>query len=302
MILNGKDVGKKIKKELKEEIAAIEAGDGKVPGLSVLIAGNDSASRVYIKSNEKVAAKLGIKYELVDLGENVTEQDVIDALHKLNDDDSVSGVLVQLPLPDGMNTEEVLSHLAPSKDADCVLPESLGNIMLKRACVYPCTPFGVIKILEHYGVDVAGKDVVVLGRSFIVGKPVAAMLTNLNATVTICHSRTADLEDKMKRADVIVAAIGVPGFVKPEMVKDGAVLVDVGINYIETAEDAEKYCSEEQKKKFEEKGYAITGDIHPSAYSKSSAYTPVPGGTGQTTVAMLMYNTVELYKKGAGQN
>jgi len=296
-ILDGKLVAESIVEDIKTDVAELSEKTGKVPGLTVLIVGEDAASQVYVSSKDKLAKKIGLNSAIKQLSEDVSEDEIMEEIIKLNNDTDVNGVLVQLPLPKKFNTWRILNNLSPEKDVDAFLPQSIGNIILNRTEIYPCTPSGIIKILDYYNIDVEGKNAVVLGRSFIVGKPVAAMLTNKNATVTICHSRTKNIETYLKNADIIVAAIGIPGYVKGNMVKDGVVLIDVGINRLEDKEKVMDMCSEKQIKRYEKKGYAITGDIHKTAFVKSSFYTPVPGGIGKMTVAVLMQNTVHLFKK-----
>ncbi len=295
-ILDGKLVAKNIIEKVKNEISTIIEKTGKTPGLTVVIVGDDPASQVYVKSKDKLANKVGIISKLEILDEDVSEKELIEKIRLLNKDTNVNGVLVQLPLPDKFDTWKILSELSPEKDVDCFLPQSVGNIILNRSEIFPCTPSGIVKILDHYNLDIQGKNVVVLGRSFIVGKPIAAMLTNRNATVTICHSKTENLSSHLKGADIIIAAIGIPGFIKGDMVKDGVILVDVGINRLEKKEEIIEMCSEKQIALFDKKGYGITGDIHKSAFAKSSFYTPVPGGIGKMTVAVLMQNTLHLFK------
>ncbi len=296
-ILDGKLVAKNIIEEVKTEVANLKEKTGKVPGLTVVIVGEDPASQVYVSSKDKLANKVGIKSNLEILSENVSEAKLIEKIEELNRDTDVNGILVQLPLPAKFDTWKILSKLSPEKDVDCFLPESVGNIILNRAKIFPCTPSGIVKILDNYKIDIQGKNVIVLGRSFIVGKPIAAMLTNRSATVTICHSKTKDLKGHLKNADIIIAAIGIPGFIIDDMVKDGVILVDVGINRLDKKEEVLDMCSEKQIKLFDKKGYAITGDIHKTAFKKSSFYTPVPGGIGKMTVAVLMENTVHLFKE-----
>ena len=296
-ILDGKLVAKNIIENIKAEVADLKEKTGKVPGLTVVIVGEDPASQVYVSSKDKLANKVGIKSNLEILSENVSEAKLIKKIEELNCDTDVNGILVQLPLPDKFDTWKILNKLSPEKDVDCFLPENVGNIILNRAKIFPCTPSGIVKILDNYKIDIQGKNVIVLGRSFIVGKPIAAMLTNRSATVTICHSKTKDLNSHLKNADIIIAAIGIPGFIKGDMVKDGVILIDVGINRLDKKEEVLDMCSEKQIKLFDKKGYAITGDIHKSAFEKSSFYTPVPGGIGKMTVAVLMENTIHLFKE-----
>ncbi len=296
-ILDGKLVAKQIVEETEAEITRLKTSSGKVPGLTVLIVGSDPASEVYVSSKDKLAQKVGINSRIETLSDQVDEQEIIDKISQLNADPEVNGILVQLPLPDQFDTWRILETLSPEKDVDCFLPGSIGNIILNRTEIFPCTPAGIVRLLDSYEIQIQGKNVVVLGRSFIVGKPIAAMLTNRNATVTLCHSKTQNLEAHLKGADIIVAAIGIPGFVTAEMVKEGAVLVDVGINRLDKESDILEMCNDSQIKRFKKKGYAITGDIHKKAFEKSSFYTPVPGGIGKMTVAILMKNTLHLFKK-----
>jgi len=244
-----------------------------------------------------MAAKLGLNSQVLRLDKDVSSQTLIDEIEKLNRADDVDAVLVQLPLPGKLNTWEILDYLSPVKDVDRFHPLNLGMVLLNRANIFPCTPFGILKILKRYKIKTAGMNAVVVGRSFIVGKPIASMLTNLNATVTICHSKTGSLKGSLKNADLVVSAIGKAGIISADMVKKGVVLIDVGMNYLDKEADVLKYCDEDQVAKFRKKGYGITGDIHKDAFKKASYYTPVPGGVGPMTVTMLMYNTVQLFKQ-----
>ena len=299
-ILDGRKVSSEIKLQIIEEINILKKKIERVPGLSVVIVGENKASKVYVKSKDKMASELGIKSNVIEFDENISSVELIKKIKELNGNGEVNGVLVQLPLPKKFSTWEVLSNINPDKDVDCFLPTNLGMILLNRATIFPCTPSGILKIFDYYNINVSGMNACVVGRSFIVGKPIAAMLTNKNATVTICHSKTKNLAGHLKRADLIVSAIGKPGFISEDMVKQGSILIDVGINYISKKNDVYEYCDELQIKKLEKKGYAITGDIHKDAYKKSLYYTPVPGGVGPMTVTMLMYNTLQLFKKKQG--
>ena len=295
-VLDGKRLAGEVHQRVQKEVEELEARTGKAPGLTVVIVGSDPASQIYVKGKNKTAAKLGIKSDVLELDASISAQELLDTITRLNNDDSVHGILVQMPLPDHLDEWQILDHIDPAKDVDRFHPVNLGMLTLKRTDIFPCTPAGILELLDDYKIDLTGMHAVVLGRSFIVGKPIAGMLTNRNATVTLCHSRTKDLPSILKQADLIVAAIGKPGYVTPDMVKDGAVLVDVGINRLDKKEDVSALCNESQIKRFEKKGYGITGDIHKDAFAKSSFYTPVPGGIGAMTVAMLMHNTVRLFK------
>lgn len=299
-ILDGKLVSQEMHDQLKEEVTRLKEKTGKTPGLTVVLAGENPASKIYVKTKDKVAHKLGIKSEVIRLDKDVSKETLVNTIEQVNNDDSVHATLVQLPLPDQFDDWEILDLLDPAKDVDRFHPTNLGMLLLKRTDIFPCTPSGCLKLLDYYNIDVTGMNAVVVGRSFIVGKPIAGMLTNRNATVTICHSRTKNIGDLIRNADLVVAAIGKAGFITADMVKEGAVLIDVGINYLEKEEEVMEYCTEAQIKKFRKKGYGITGDIHIKAFEKSSWYTPVPGGIGAMTVAMLMQNTLQLFKQQMG--
>lgn len=294
-ILDGKIISKKVLERIEEEsLHAIDKA-GRPPGLAVVIVGDDPASAIYVRSKERKAKKLGFRSEVVVLNSSVSDEELRSVISGLNNDDGIDAILVQLPLPDGFDTWKYLDLIDPAKDVDRFHPVNLGKVMLGRTDIFPCTPSGVIRMLDEYNIDVTGMNCIVLGRSYIVGKPMASMLTNRNATVTICHSRTKNIPEILLRSDLIVSAVGSPGFVNSSMVKDGAILIDVGINRIDTIEEAEKFCTPGEVEKFGKKGYAITGDINPDAFGNSSFYTPVPGGVGLMTVAMLMENTFRLF-------
>ncbi len=296
-VLDGKVVSEEIQRLVKADIEGLKQETDRVPGLTVILVGDNPASQIYVNSKDKMAANLGVNSQVIRYDKDVSREELIGKIVELNVAEDVDGVLVQLPLPEKFDTWDILDHLDPKKDADRFHPVNLGMVLLNRTDIFPCTPAGVLKILDHYGIDVMGMNAVVVGRSFIVGKPLASMLTNRHATVTLCHSRTRNLPGIISSADLLVAAIGKAGFISADMVKEGAVLIDVGINRLEKKEEVLKYCTESQQKRFEKKGYGIAGDIQPAAYEKSSHYTPVPGGVGLMTVAMLMYNTLQLFKQ-----
>ena len=296
-VMDGKALAAEIKTNLAETIQTMKAQTDRVPGLTVVIVGKDPASQGYVRSKHKTATELGIRSQVLELDQKIAAEQLIQTIEALNRDMDVHALLVQLPLPAGMNTWEILEHVDPQKDVDRFLPINLGKIMLNETSLFPCTPAGILSLLDRYEIDVTGMNAVVVGRSFIVGKPIAAMLTNRNATVTICHSKTRNLAGMVAEADLLVAATGRPGLITADMVKSGAVLIDVGTNYLHDRSEVEKHCSPIQKKRFEKKGYGIAGDIDRAAYEKASHYTPVPGGVGPMTVAMLMVNTVELFKR-----
>ncbi len=278
-ILNGKEVSARIKDELKDKVTELKK-DGIFPGLAVVLVGNDPASRVYVNSKKKACEFIGIESFEFTLPEDSTEQQLLELVYKLNSDKQVNGILVQLPLPKHINEENIINAINPSKDVDAFHPANVGRIMTGNPIFLPCTPAGVMELIHESGIDVKGKECVVVGRSNIVGKPQAMLLLAEHGTVTICHSRTVNLEEVCKRADILVAAVGKPEFVKGNMIKPGAVVIDVGINRIDGK---------------------IVGDVEFSSASEvASAITPVPGGVGPMTIAMLMKNTVkaaELQKK-----
>jgi methylenetetrahydrofolate dehydrogenase (NADP+)/methenyltetrahydrofolate cyclohydrolase len=261
------------------------------------MAGDDPASQAYVKSKNKLAGQLGIRSTLLKLPADIQFEEIVKTIEICNADEKTHAVLVQMPLPAHLDAWKILDHIRPEKDVDCFHPFNQGMILLNRSRIFPCPPAGILEILDHYKIDVSGLKIAVVGRSFLVGKPMAVMLSNRNATVTLCHSKTANLEKITVDADLVVAAVGRPGFIKADMVKPGSILVDVGINQITCENDFAAYCQPSQQGSFKKKGYAFTGDIHFEALAKASCYTPVPGGVGPLTVTMLMHNTVELCKR-----
>lgn len=244
------------------------------PGLAVVIVGDDPASRVYVNSKKKACEELGILSEEYALPESTTEEELIKLVNELNEKTSISGILVQLPLPKHINEEAVINAIAPNKDVDAFHPVNVGKIMVGNYDFLPCTPAGVMELIAESGIDVSGKECVVVGRSNIVGKPQAMLLLHKNGTVTICHSKTKNLKEKTKNADILVAAVGIPKMITGDMIKEGAVVIDVGINRLENKK--------------------LVGDVDfESAEKVAGAITPVPGGVGPMTIAMLMKNTVK---------
>ncbi len=296
-VLDGKLVAEKIQQEIGLEVEGLKNEKGVVPGLAVIMAGDDPASSSYVNSKSRLAEKLGIRSELVKFPKDTSAGEIIRVIEAKNNDALTHAILVQMPLPGQLDAWSVIDRIAPEKDVDAFHPLNQGLILQNRGRIFPCTPLGVMRILDHYGIDPAGMDAAVVGRSFLVGKPMAAMLANRNATVTLCHSRTLNLTGILRESDLVVAAVGKPGFISADMVKPGAVLVDVGINHVAKEEDFNKFCPPSQTEAFQKKGFVITGDIHYQAFAKAAHYTPVPGGVGPLTVAMLMHNTVELCKR-----
>ena len=282
LILSGKDVSQSVYKSLLNRISKLK-DQNTTPGLAVVIVGEDPASQVYVRSKTKKFKQLNLNTESFKLPDSTSEDELLKLIHSLNKNDQFHGILVQLPLPKQINSQRVLQTIDPKKDVDGFHPENVGLLSIGRPRFVPCTPKGIMRILSHYNIDLKGKHVVVVGRSNIVGRPIS-ILTSLkqegsNGTTTICHSGTPDISQFTKSADVIIVALGVPQFLTSEMLKDGAIVIDVGINRM----DADT-----------EKGYKLVGDAHwESIASKISAATPVPGGVGPMTIAMLVENTVE---------
>ncbi len=270
-IIDGKQISLEIKNQLKEKVLSFTEKYNRKIKLAVLLVGENPASKVYVKNKITAAEFVGIESLAYYLPEDSTEGQVKDLVITLSNDKTVDGILVQLPLPSHINQDEVLNLIPADKDVDGFLPENLGNLAMGTPSTISCTPFGVIKLLKHEGIELSGKNAVVVGRSNIVGKPMAMLLLNENCTVTVCHSKTKDLAEICKKADILVAAIGRPKFITEDMVKEGAVLIDVGINRTENG---------------------LVGDIDfENVKNKASYITPVPGGVGPMTIAMLMENT-----------
>ncbi len=289
-IINGTDISKQIKEELKQEIAQLKEKHGVAPGLATVLVGEDPASKVYVGQKEKVCNALGMYSEKHDLPEDTAEEDVLALVDKLNKDPKIHGILVQLPLPKHINATKVLYAIDATKDVDGFHPTNVGKLVIGEPTFVPCTPNGIHELLKRSGVDVEGKEVVVVGRSNIVGKPIANILLQkakgANATVTICHTGTKDLASHTKRADILIAAIGRPKAITADMVKEGVVVIDVGVNPIGTTPEGKRI---------------LVGDVDFEAIKeKAGAITPVPGGVGPMTITMLMKNTVEAAKLQRG--
>jgi methylenetetrahydrofolate dehydrogenase (NADP+)/methenyltetrahydrofolate cyclohydrolase len=296
-ILDGAAIAAEIKQEVAEDVKRL-AALGVRPGLAAVLVGHVPASEIYVKSKVQTCAELGLYSDLIAPPDTVTTEDMLDLVRGLNDRDDIDGILIQLPLPKQVDAKALLDAVSPAKDVDGFHPVNAGRLQAGRPALAPCTPAGVIEILKRSQLPISGEHAVVVGRSDIVGKPVAMLLLHENATVTICHSKTRDLGAVTREADILVAAIGRPGFITPEMVKPGATIIDVGINRITTREEFDHYFAGNAKREaaFEKRGSTIVGDVHPAAYELAGAYTPVPGGVGPLTIAMLMANTVRAAK------
>ena len=277
-IIDGKAVSKKIREEIREEVEKLKSV-GVHPGLAVVLAGDNPASRVYVKNKGEACRSAGIHSEEHKLPADVKESELIDIINRLNKDPRINGILVQLPLPLHINKDLVLKSISPDKDVDGFHEINMGRLFIGQEGLIPCTPSGIIKLLEYYNIPVEGKFAVVLGRSNIVGKPVAMMLLHRNATVAICHTRTKNLKEVCLMGDILIAAAGRQGMITGDMVKEGAVVIDVGINRMDNGK--------------------LTGDVDFESASKKAGWiTPVPGGVGPMTIAMLLYNTLKAAKMG----
>ena len=286
-IISGKQVAESMRTELAEVVKTLKA-KGKTPGLGVILVGEDPASRSYVTAKERACEEIGIYSDDNRIPADTSEEDLLDRVAKMNADPKIDGILVQLPLPDHIDEERVLLAVDPSKDVDGFHPVSVGKMMLGQETFLPCTPHGVLQLLKRSEVTIEGAEVVIVGRSNIVGKPLANLLIQKsefgNATVTVCHTRTKNLAEHTLRADIVIAAAGRPEFITAEMVREGAVVIDVGVNRVD---DPSK-----------KRGYRLTGDVAFEEVSeKASLITPVPGGVGPMTITMLLYNTVESAKR-----
>lgn len=275
-LINGKTVSAEIRNRLMQETAELKNKTGRMPGLATVLVGEDPASAVYVRNKNKICAEVGFQSFGQNLPAETTEAKLLDLIKELNENDEVNGILVQLPLPDHIDEEKVLLSIDPEKDVDGFHPINVGKLAIGNALLTPCTPTGIIALLDYYGIEIAGKHAVVLGRSNIVGKPVANLLLQRHATVTICHSKTTNLKEVTLQADILIAAVGRPHFVGSEMVKKGAVVIDVGINRVDGK---------------------LIGDVEFDPVAEKAAYiTPVPGGVGPMTIALLMENTLKAFK------
>jgi methylenetetrahydrofolate dehydrogenase (NADP+)/methenyltetrahydrofolate cyclohydrolase len=296
-ILDGAAIAAQIKREVAGEVARL-AKQGVRPGLAAVLVGHLPASEIYVRSKVQACAELGIFSDLITPSDTVTTEDMIDQVAALNSRDDIDGILIQLPLHKDVDAKALLDAVAPAKDVDGFHPINAGRLQSGRPALAPCTPAGVIEILKRSAIPIPGQHAVIVGRSDIVGKPAAMLLLHENATVTICHSKTRNLGEITRQADILVAAIGRPGFVTPDMIKPGATIIDVGINRIDNRPDFDRFFAGNAKREaaFLKRGSVIVGDVHPAAFELSSAYTPVPGGVGLLTIAMLMANTVRAAK------
>lgn len=295
--MNGAAVAKTIRAEVRPQVEAFASTHGRAPALHIVLVGDDPASHIYVRNKERAGTEAGLTVTVHRLPAASTVDEVLALVHQLNGDDRCDGILVQAPLPKAIGkhgSERVFDAIDPRKDVDGFHPHNVGLLVQGRATLKPCTPSGVIELMDRLGLPIAGKHAVVIGRSEIVGKPMALLLLQRDATVTICHSRTPDLAATCQRADILVAAIGRAGFVTPDFVKPGAVVIDVGINRVDDrARVVELFGADHPRvADFDAKGSAVVGDVHPAVAAVASAMTPVPGGVGPLTIAMLLKNTL----------
>jgi methylenetetrahydrofolate dehydrogenase (NADP+) / methenyltetrahydrofolate cyclohydrolase len=293
-ILDGTKIRDQIFSELKDEVRLLTSA-GVRPGLAAVLVGENPASQLYVKSKIAACEEIGLASALLTPPATVSTLDLLAVVEDLNRDNDVDGILVQLPLPPQVDSKRILEAVDPAKDVDGFHPVNLGRLVSGRPGLVACTPVGCIEILRRNEIKIEGADAVVLGRSDIVGKPMALLLMHANATVTICHSKTRHLPEVVRRADIVVAAMGQAGFVEPDWIKPGASVIDVGTNRVTDANEAERLFRNfpERLVKFRAKGTALVGDVHPDAVNFAGALTPVPGGVGPMTITMLMSNTVK---------
>ena len=281
ILIDGKVLAEKIRRNLKIECDELKS-KGIKPKLAVIMVGENSASKIYVKNKSKACNEIGIEYEEFNIQNKITSEELKELINKLNEDSTINGILLQSPIPSNLDINEILKTIKPEKDVDGFNPVNVGKLVLNQDTFVSCTPFGIIKMLEEYNIDLCGKNVVILGRSNIVGKPLLHCLLNKNATVTICHSKTQNIKEITSKADILITAIGHPRFVTSDMVKDDVVVIDVGINRLDDGK--------------------IVGDVVENVKEKASYITPVPGGVGPMTIAMLMNNVIKATKRQNGMN
>lgn len=300
-ILDGNRIAAQIRTELAEQVRALAAG-GTSPRLAVIVAGEQHSSQMYIRNKLKVCQELGIHSETVHAPASVSTNELLSILQQLNHRDDIDGILVQLPLPPQVEVKQVLLAIDPAKDVDGFHPVNLGNLAVQRATLAPCTAAGVMEILRRSHIPIAGRHAVILGRSRVVGKPLALLLLNHDATVTVCHSKTRNAAELARQADILIAAVGHAGLVTETWVKPGATVIDVGINRVTDRAQFQGLFGGDARREqsFAEKGFVVAGDVHPRVAEVAGAITPVPGGVGPLTIAMLIANTVKACRMRRG--
>ena len=300
-LLDGTKIAAQIRAEVAAEVRSLSTA-GVRPGLAVILAGNNPASEIYVRGKVKACEEVGVYSEKHTPPDSATTEELLALVHDLNRRDEIDGILVQLPLPAQVDAKKILIAVDPAKDVDGFHPMNVGFLSTQRPGLVPCTPEGIIEILKRSNIAIQGADAVVVGRSDIVGKPTAMLLTNANATVTICHSKTKDLPSVCRRADILVAAMGRSGMITRDYIKPGAAVIDVGMNKITDRAEFEKFFRGNEKREaaFAKNGSTLIGDVHPNAAEVAGSLTPVPGGVGPLTIAMLMVNTVKAAKMRRG--
>jgi methylenetetrahydrofolate dehydrogenase (NADP+)/methenyltetrahydrofolate cyclohydrolase len=301
LILDGTKIAQEIRSEVAAEVKTMVAA-GVRPGLAVVLVGHNPASEIYVRGKVKACEEVGIYSEKLTPPESSSTSELLAAIEDLNRRDEIDGILVQLPLPRQVDSKKVLLSVDPAKDVDGFHPMNVGFLSTQRPGLVPCTPAGVLQILQRSNIPIAGREAVVVGRSDIVGKPAAMLLINANATVTVCHSKTHDLPAVCRRADILVAAIGRAGMITRDFVKPGATVIDVGMNSVTDAAEFHRFFAGNAKREetFRKKGSTLIGDVHPEVAEVAGAMTPVPGGVGPLTIAMLMFNTVKAARMRRG--
>jgi len=301
LVLDGTKIAQDIRSEVAADVKSISAA-GVRPGLAVVLAGHNPASEIYVRGKVKACEEVGVYSEKLTPAESSTTDELLQLIGELNQREEIDGILVQLPLPPQVDAKKVLMAVHPAKDVDGFHPMNVGFLSTQRPGLVPCTPGGVMEILKRSKIPVAGREAVVVGRSDIVGKPAAMLLTNANATVTICHSKTHDLPGVCRRADILVAAIGKAGMITRDFVKPGATVIDVGMNNLTDPAEFQSFFAGNAKREeaFRKKGSTLIGDVHPEVAEVAGALTPVPGGVGPLTIAMLMFNTLKACKMRRG--
>jgi methylenetetrahydrofolate dehydrogenase (NADP+)/methenyltetrahydrofolate cyclohydrolase len=305
-VLDGQALARTMQEEIRPEVAAFTVQHGRPPALGIVLVGDDPASEVYVRNKLKTGSDVGFRADLERLSASATLADTLALVERLNRSDAHDGILVQSPLPKAMGADaeqRVFDSIAPEKDVDGLTPVNVGLLVQKRAALVACTPSGIMELLDRERIQIAGRHAVVIGRSDIVGKPMALLLLHRDATVTVCHSRTPNLAEVCRGADILVAAVGRPGLVTKEFVRPGAAVVDVGMNKVTEAKVAESLFTEGHPRLalFRSKGSVLVGDVHPGVAEVAGALTPVPGGVGPLTIAMLMRNTLRAARARTGQ-
>jgi len=301
-LISGPEIARDIKSEVKQEVEEVVRLKGVRPGLTVILVGNDPASKVYVRNKQLGCDEVGMKSEAIRLPDTISTEDLLKEIDKLNYDMHVHGILVQLPLPGQVDKNKVLESIFPEKDVDGFHPMSMGRLVAQEECLVPATPSGIIEMLKRKNIDILGKEVTIVGRSVIVGKPIALLLINESATVTICHTKTKDMTMHTRNADILVVSAGRPNLIGGEMVSEGAVVIDVGINRI-PREEADERLLKWRKDDFDKKGATLIGDVDfQEVEPKASYITPVPGGVGPMTIAMLLKNTLKAARMQLGLN